>query len=310
MTDTHQRGTLESYDGHTVHTQTWVPADSPQAIIQILHGLGEHSDRYGRFAAAANHRGFVVGIHDHRGHGAHAQELGFFAEENGWDLLINDALLVQNRLMQQYPGLPVILLGHSMGSFIAQDFAIRNGHQLQGLILSASTGLSRIETWGGRLLARFECWRVGPHGKSALLHKLGFSDFNKPFNPARTELDWLTRDDAEVDIYIADPLCGGPYTSSLWRDLMSGFNRIAADENIARIPTDLPVLITGGEKDPIGGARGMDKLATRFAKTGHDRLAVKIYPDGRHEMLNETNRDQVTTDWLNWIATSTHTNCV
>lgn len=301
MTETHQRATLESYDGHIVHSQSWLPTVAPKGIIQILHGLGEHSDRYARFAAAANQRGFVVGSHDHRGHGNHAQELGFFAEQNGWDLLINDALLLQNRLLQQHPGLPIVLLGHSMGSFIAQDFAIRNGHQLQGLILSASTGLSRIETWGGRLLARFECWRLGPHGKSALLNKFGFGDFNKPFNPARTELDWLSRDEAEVDSYIDDPLCGGPYTSSLWRDLMGGFYRVAADENIARIPTDLPVLITGGDKDPVGGARGMDKLATRFAKTGHERLAVKIYPDGRHEMLNETNRDQVTADWLNWI---------
>jgi len=301
MTDNHQRFTLESYDGHIVHAQAWSPAASPKAIVQVLHGLGEYGDRYARFAAVAIDRGFALATHDHRGHGPHAAETGFFAERNGWDLLISDALLVQNTLMQRYPGLPVILLGHSMGSFIAQDFAIRSGHQLHALLLSASSGLSRIETLAGRTLASFECRRVGRHGNSPLLDKLGFGDFNKPFRPSRTELDWLSRDEAEVDAYIADSLCGGPYSASLWYDLMGGFYKVSASDNIALIPTDLPVLITGGEKDPVGGDKGMTRLAKRFAETGHSQLAVRIYPDGRHEMLNERNRDEVTADWLDWM---------
>ena len=175
------------------------------------------------------------------------------------------------------------------------------GGLLDALLLSASTWPSRIESRAGNMLARIECWRLGAHRHSALLDKLGFGDFNKPFEPARTRLDWLSRDPDEVDAYIADPLCGGPYTAGLWRDLSGGLFKIASDVEIGRVPSDLPILITGGEKDPVGGERGMGQLALHYAQTSHSRLTVKIYPDGRHEMLNEINRDQVTADWLNWI---------
>lgn len=301
MTDDHQRVSLESYDGHVVHARTWSPASPPKAIIQVLHGLGEHSDRYARFAAVANDRGFVVGIHDHRGHGEHSESPGFFAAEDGWSALTSDGLIVNEFLKQRFTGLPLTLLGHSMGSYVAQSFAMQHGKRLNALLLSSSTFAPRIETRLGNLLARFECWRLGERGHSAVLDKLGFGNFNKPFVPARTDLDWLSRDPEEVDAYIADPLCGGPYTAGLWRDLSHGLFKIAADVEINRIPSDLPILITGGERDPVGGARGMDKLVTRFTRTGHGRLTVKIYTDGRHEMLNETNRDEVTADWLNWI---------
>ncbi len=188
-----------------------------------------------------------------------------------------------------------------MGSFVAQNFAMHYGGRLDALLLSASTWAPKIETLAGNLLARIECWRLGAHRHSALLDKLGFGNFNKPFAPARTELDWLSRDPDEVDTYIADPLCGGPYTAGLWRDLTRGLLKIASDDNVSRVPADLSILITGGEQDPVGGERGMDKLALHYAQTGHGRLTVKIYKEGRHEMLNEINRDQVTADWLNWI---------
>jgi alpha-beta hydrolase superfamily lysophospholipase len=138
-----------------------------------------------------------------------------------------------------------------------------------------------------------------------MLDRLGFGNFNKPFQPARTELDWLSRDEAEVDKYIEDPLCGGPYTTGLWLDLMAGLMEVGSDAALRRIDAALPILITGGEVDPVGGDKGMTKLLRHYAQTGHQRLRVKIYPDGRHEMLNETNRDEVTRDWLDWIlATS------
>jgi len=303
MTDeNHTRHALQADNGHTIHLQHWSPGTAPVGIIQILHGLGEHGDRYARFAEAATSRGFAVAVHDHRGHGQHAAEPGFFAAKNGWDLLIDDALVVHNYLLQHFEGSPLTLLGHSMGSFVAQGFAMRHGDSLNALLLSASTRASRLETWAGLQVARVACWRLGARGNSALLDKLGFSDFNKKFEPARTALDWLSRDAAEVDAYIADPLCGGPYTAGLWRDLSKALFDIAADADIARIPTELPIMISGGAKDPVGGERGMSTLASRYAQTGHERLTVKIYPDGRHEMLNEINRDEVTADWLDWIA--------
>ena len=293
--------TISAADGHEIQLKVWSPAQAPTGIIQILHGLGEYGARYGRFAIAATKRNFVVGIHDHRGHGEHSESPGFFAAENGWAALSSDALVVNEFLKQRFVGLPLTLLGHSMGSYVAQNFAMQHGERLDALLLSSSTFASRIETLAGHWLARLECWRLGEQGHSAVLDKLGFGDFNKPFAPASTELDWLSRDPDEVDSYIADPLCGGPYTAGLWRDLTHGLFKIASDGEIRRVPLDLPILITGGEKDPVGGERGMGQLALHYARTSHDRLSVKIYPDGRHEMLNEINRDEVTADWLDWI---------
>ncbi len=301
----HARRTLDAGDGHEIHVQFWSPADKARGVIQIIHGLGEHGNRYARFAEAAASRGFVVAVHDHRGHGGHGDTPGFFAAKNGWQLLLADSLIVHEFLAMRFAELPVTLLGHSMGSFVAQGFAMHYGGRLDALLLSASTWAPRIETLAGNLLARLECWRVGAHRNSALLDKLGFGDFNKPFAPARTELDWLSRDPQEVDAYVADPLCGGPYAAGLWRDLTGGLLKIATDDNVSRVPSDLPILITGGEQDPVGGERGMGKLALHYAQTGHGRLTVKIYEEGRHEMLNDINRVEVTADWLDWIEQNT-----
>jgi len=151
------------------------------------------------------------------------------------------------------------------------------------------------------VLARIESWRIGIRGKSALLDKLGFGNFNRSFTPARTEFDWLSRDEAEVDAYIADPYCGGPYTCGLWRDLLGGLATIASDQALRQIRPELPILVTGGADDPVGGERGLSELAMHYTRSGHNRLTVKIYPLGRHEMFNEINREDFTVDVLNWI---------
>jgi alpha-beta hydrolase superfamily lysophospholipase len=298
----HQHETLVAADGHDIHTQLWAPEGQPGCVIQILHGLGEHSDRYARFAAKAVERGFAVCVHDHRGHGKHSDDLGHFAGASGWLQLVTDSEMVNDYVRQKYSGTPVVLLGHSMGSYVAQTFAMRCGSKLSGLILSASTWPSRLQLVPARLLARFEALRLGARGKSGLLDKLGFGNFNKPFESARTELDWLSRDEAEVDKYVSDPLCGGPYSCGLWLGLLSGLFDVASDTAISRVPSDLPILISGGEADPVGGDSGMTRLAMHYAQTSHQRLKVKIYAGGRHEMLNETNRDEVTSDWLDWVS--------
>ena len=306
----HQHEILVAADGHEIHTQLWAPEGQSSCVIQILHGLGEHSDRYARFAAMAVERGIAVCIHDHRGHGKHADELGHFAGDLGWQQLVSDSEAVNDLVRQKFAGTPVILLGHSMGSYVAQTFAMQYGSRLSGLILSASTWPSRLQLAPAKLLAHIEALRLGTRGKSALLDKLGFGNFNKPFKPARTELDWLSRDEAEVDKYVSDPLCGGPYSCGLWLGLIGGLFDLASDTAISRVPLDLPILISGGESDPVGGDKGMTRLAMHYAQTSHQRIKVKIYADGRHEMLNETNRDEVTADWLDWVsvaANSRHT---
>jgi alpha-beta hydrolase superfamily lysophospholipase len=288
-------------DDHTIRILAFRPPASPLAVIQVLHGLGEHAGRYAAFAGAAALDGFAVVAHDHRGHGPTRETPGFFAESEGWDLLISDARAVNHWLGDRYPRVPVALLGHSMGSYLAQNFAMVHGRRLSALILSASTWPKRMQLRAGNLLARIEGARIGAPHTSPLLDRLGFASFNRRFQPARTPYDWLSRDASEVDRYIEDPLTGGPFTAGLWRDLTHGLLRISTDSAIRSVPADLPILITGGSDDPVGGERGIRNLALHYAQTGHTRLEVKIYAGGRHEMLHETNRGEVTSDWLAWL---------
>lgn len=303
----HKHQILAAADGHEIHVQLWQPESEVSCVIQVVHGLGEHADRYDRFAAAAATRGYALCIHDHRGHGGHGNEPGHFADTNGWHKVNSDTEMVNDFVREHFEGLPIVLLGHSMGSFIAQTFAMHFGARLSGLILSGSNWPSRLQLTLPYVLARVESWRLGGRGKSALVDQLGFGNFNKPFLPARTDLDWLSRDEAEVDKYVSDPLCGGPYSCRLWLDLIGGLFNVASDHALTRVPADLPILITGGGSDPVGGDKGMTRLAMHYAQTSHQRIKVKIYDEGRHEMLNEINRDEVTDDWLNWIATTTGT---
>jgi len=303
----HQHNDHTAADGHKIHSQLWQPGGQVAGIVQVLHGLGEYSDRYTRFAAAATQRGFAVCAHDHRGHGPHCDDLGHFADSDGWNKVESDIDVVNKYLHEQFPAKPIVLLGHSMGSYFAQSYAMQHGNSLSAMILSASTWPSRAQLLPARLLARFEAWRVGIRGYSALLNQVGFGGFNKAFEPARTEMDWLSRDENEVDRYVADRLCGGPYTCGLWRDLIDGLLHISADASLIRVPGELPILITGGELDPVGGDKAMTQLAMHYAQTDHQRIEVKIYAQGRHEMLNEINQDEVTSDWLNWIGATTGT---
>jgi alpha-beta hydrolase superfamily lysophospholipase len=292
---------LSAPDQHIVRGTHWQPVGNARGVIQIFHGLGEHHTRYSRFARHATGRGIAVVAHDHRGHGSFAADLGHFSDEGGWRHLIEDGLLVNDMIGDRYVGIPIVLLGHSMGSYVAQSFAMLHDYRLTGLVLSASTWPQKVKIIPGQFLARAEAWRFGIRGKSELLNRLGFGDFNKPFEPARTDLDWLSRDEAEVDAYIEDPLCGGLYSCGLWLDLMHGLRAIASDDKLLQIRHDLPILLTAGSDDPVGGERGMTELAMHYAKTGHTHVSVKIYPNGRHEMFNETNREDFSADVLAWV---------
>jgi len=303
----HEQHRLIASDGHEIHLQAWQQDGAPVCVIQVLHGLGEYGDRYARFAAAAADRGYAVCVHDHRGHGGHGDEPGHFASRDGWQKVNSDTEAANDFIRERFPATPIVLLGHSMGSYFAQAFAMHYGPRLSAMILSASTWSSKVLLSIAAIIARIESWRLGPFGRSALLNELGFGRFNKPFLPARTDLDWLSRDEIEVDKYVADPLCGGPYSCGLWQDLFRGLWYISSDDALMRVSSDLPILITGGELDPVGGEKGMSRLALHYAQTLHQRIKVKIYPDGRHEMLNETNRDEVTTDWLDWIESTRRT---
>jgi alpha-beta hydrolase superfamily lysophospholipase len=304
-TETH-RSIHVADDGRQVLLDHWSQTGGmqPTALVQVLHGLGEHPARYARFAAACNARGYAVFAHNHRGHGENcpANELGHFGDVDGWDLVLSDVQLVRQEIGRRYPDLPLVLLGHSMGSYVAQAFLMHEPGGADALILSGSSLPSRRQLVPGYLIARIIAWHQGRNAKSALLNRMGFGEFNKRFAPGRTDFDWLSCDPAEVDRYVADPLCGADSSNQLWADLTGALLRVRKQGSLRKIPARLPVLITGGVNDPVGGKKGMSLLADAYRRTGHSDVTLKTYADGRHEMFNEINRDEFTTDVLNWIA--------
>ena len=284
-----------------VFARRWLPEGAPRAHVQIAHGLAEHSARYARLAEALTGAGYAVTASDHRGHGPNCApaDLGFFAEKGGWRACLDDLHAVAERSAADFPSIPRIFFGHSMGSFMGQTYIAEHGAELAGAILSGTSGPAPGILGLGALIAGFERWRLGPRGKSPIVQQLLFGELNKPFKPARTDFDWLSRDKAEVDKYVADPLCGFPVTTQLALDLVEGLRGLASPATAARIPKRLPVYVFSGSRDPVGAK--LQGLIDVYKAAGLERLTVKIYPDARHETLNEVNRDEVTRDLLAWL---------
>jgi alpha-beta hydrolase superfamily lysophospholipase len=298
--------TVEAADGVGIFVYCWLPPGLPHAVVQIAHGLAEHAGRYARLAEALTAAGYAVYANDHRGHGRTAKtpaERGFFAVTDGWSKCVDDLWQLNRRIAANHPGMPVILLGHSMGSFLAQNFLADHGDVLAGAVLSGSNGKPPPIAVLGKLLARLERLRLGRLGRSAMLDRLGFADFNNAFEPARTPYDWLSRDPVEVDRYIADPLCGGASTTQLWIDLLGGLSRIAQRSLQARIPEDLPIHLIAGSRDPVtGNTKGLQQLIGAYRAAGLTRVTHRFYAGARHELFNETNRAEVTGDLIAWLG--------
>jgi alpha-beta hydrolase superfamily lysophospholipase len=289
-------------DGAALFVYRWLPDAPPKAVVQIVHGLAEHAARYARVAEALTRAGYTVYADDHRGHGRTATspaELGWFAARDGWRKCVEDLWLINRRIAAEHPGLPIVLLGHSLGSFMVQHFISEHGDALAAAVLSASNGKPPPIAPIGLLLARLERLRLGPRGHCPLMQALFFGAFNKPFKPTRTPFDWLSRDHAEVDKYIADPLCGFESTVQLYIDVLEGLREAAKPSRQARIPKTLPIYIFNGSRDPVSD--NIAQLVDAYGAAGIGEVAHKVYADGRHESLNETNRDAVTGDLIAWL---------
>jgi alpha-beta hydrolase superfamily lysophospholipase len=293
--------TIVAKDGARILVRRWPGVAAPRAVVQIAHGLTEHSARYARLAAALNGASYEVWASDHRGHGTacDAADLGHLADSDGWAKTVGDLWAVNQRIAADLPGVPVVLLGHSMGSYLARTFAAKHSDALAGLVLSASDGAPAAIERPARLLARIERLRVGRRGKSRLLNQLMFADHNKPFQPARTPLDWLSRDPAEVDAYIADPLCGFPFTTQLAIDMLDARAFALSPASLASVRKTLPIYAVSGARDPVGP--NIQRLFSDLKTGGFSRVTTRLYPDARHETFNETNRDEVTRDLVAWL---------
>jgi len=266
--------------------------------------MAEHASRYARFAASAVEEGYAVLAEDHRGHGATAAPdgFGFIAERDGWDRVVADMGTVLDAARRAWPDVPVFLVGHSWGSFLARDLAARRGGELAGLILlGTGAGIGALAGPAAAICAGESRLR-GPRRPSRLLNALAFGPYQRHFAPNRTEADWISRDVHEVDRYVADPWCGFAYPSSFYRDIISGQEVVNTAAHAAAVPAGLPMLLASGGRDPVGAmGRGVQRAATLYRRAGVREVSVILYPGGRHELLNETNRDQVTGDILTWI---------
>lgn len=280
----------------------WRPDAPAKGTLQIIHGMAEHSARYARLAEALTRRGFAVYAHDLPGHGAHADVRGHFADRRGWRVAVSSIRDVQRLAQRDQCGKPLFMLGHSMGSFLLQHYVADSGGSLAGAVFSATTGdLGALRPVGLGLI-RLEAALYGRRHPSALGEALSFKDFNRGFKPARTRFDWLSRDPKEVDKYAADPLCGYRCTTGLWIDLLEAGGRLALPNRLRRIPKALPVLMISGAEDPVSkGERGPRALERHYQQVGLKDVTVKIYPGARHELFNETCRDEVTADLAGWL---------
>ena len=297
--------TLATADGTQLHVNRWLPDGPPKAVVQVAHGMAEHSDRYARFGERLTEAGYAVYASDHRGHGSTSRtsnEAGYFADDHGFDTVVDDMHLVTDHARAENPGLPVFLFGHSMGSFLSRSFVTRFGADLDGLVLSGTAGDPGALGKVGLALATAQAKLRGRRHPSGLMDQLTFGQYGAAFKPNRTKFDWLSRDEAEVDKYVADERCGNVFTSGFFVDLLGGLGTINSDEAVSRVPKDLPIHLVSGSLDPVGAqGKGVQQVADQYRRLGVEEVSVKLWPEARHEVLNETNRDEVMDEVVGWL---------
>ena len=293
---------LQSVLRKPLDARIWLPEGEPKGIIQMVHGMAEHIDRYDGPGTAFAEAGYIAVGHTHLGHGPKADILGYFGAKNGWQNLIDDVHALRRQMERTYPGLPYILLGHSMGSFVVRCYLTQYAEGLSGAILSGTGYFAPGTVRSGLALAKLQCAFGQAKKPSALINRIGFPPPNKPFEPGRTPFDWLSRDEGTVDAYVADPLCGFVFTAAGYRDMFDGLNRLNQLDSLKKIPAGLPVLFFSGDHDPVGAMGvGVKTVADQFRAAGVKDVTVRLYPDGRHEMFNELNRAEVYADVVRWM---------
>ncbi len=279
---------LPSADGVTVAAYRWDPEGEPTAVVRLTHGMGEHVRRYDHLAGQLTARGWVVYGQDHRGHGATVQRAGTepgVIGVDGWTELVRDVGRLGDLARAAHPGLPHVLLGHSMGSFAVQQHLLDHGDDPDAVVLTGTAAIDLLEP------------------ALDLDAPLDLTMFNAPFAPARTDHDWLSRDEAQVDAYVADPLCGFGLDGEGGKQMFVAARRTADPEAAAAVPDALPVLVAVGTHDPVGGDLALvNALVARYTAAGLDDVTLLTYPEARHEVFNETNRDEVEADVVGWVA--------
>lgn len=299
--------TFLSSDGKTrLHGIAWVPEDvTPVAVLQIVHGVAEYIGRYDDFARFLNSHGVIVVGHDHLGHGLSLPEGGtpvYFGDGNTWNTPVDDIYVLHTKLKEKYPHLPLLLMGHSMGSFLSRTYLIRYPGTVKAAVLMG-TGWQSAATLAGGLALAGTLARRGAASPNATVTALAFGAYNKTFKPNRTEYDWLSADEENVDEYIADPLCGHDATVGLFREMLWGIRFNQRPTNLRKMDKTAPVLLISGEDDPVGGmGAGVRQTYQAFRHAGVTDCTLRLYHGLRHELLNEkAHRGAVYQDIWNWM---------
>lgn len=304
--------TFLSSDKHTqLHGMLWDVQEVPvRAVLQICHGVAEHIARYDKFARALNERGIVVAGHDHLGHGKSLPEGDtpvYFGEGNTWDTVVDDIYVLHQRLRQRYPDVPLCIMGHSMGSFLTRTYLIRYPGTVKAAVIMGTGWQSRTAINGGLALANAIAAVSGENATSDVVTELAFGSYNKLFAPNRTKVDWLSADEENVDAYIADPMCGADATVGLFRQMLHGIRFNQRMSHLRRMDREVPVLFVSGDKDPVGGCgKGVMQTYEAFKAAGMRDCTLKLYPELRHEILNErAYAGEITEDIASWLLRKT-----
>lgn len=295
------KSTFQSTAGDMLQKRVWGIEGEPKGIVQFAHGMAEHIDRYHDTAERLNEAGYIAVGHSYLGHGEGAKVKGYFADENGWDALIEDVHAIRQDMQKQYPSVPYFIFGHSMGSMLIRTYCLKHEQGLAGVILSGTGHFDKMTVTAGSLIANLQSAFGYAKKPSKLIDKISFSAFNNQFKNPRTPNDWLSRDEAQVDRYLADEYCGFVFTAGGYRDMFTGLKRLYP-EHLDAMEKDVPILMFSGALDPVGAnGVGVTKVAEEIKAAGVKDFTLKLYPEGRHEMLNEINREEVWTDIIAWL---------
>ena len=299
---------FDSRDGkNKIHAVRWMPDSQSVAVcvVQVVHGMAEYAERYEEFAQFMTDRGIVVTGEDHLGHGKSVGEkgtYGYFCEQDPATVLVRDVHRLKKITQELYPGVPYVILGHSMGSFITRNYMYRYGTGIAAAVVMG-TGMQPMAVLKiSKAIARLQRFFCGPAHVSRLIDKLAFGSYNKRIENARTPFDWLSRDAERVDRYIADPMCGFVFTVNGFSTLFELISRLYRRENLEQIPRNLPVYMVSGTGDPVGGyGKGVQKAYDSLREAGLENIELKLYEGGRHELMNETNRTEVMQGIYEWL---------
>jgi alpha-beta hydrolase superfamily lysophospholipase len=293
-------GAFRSVTGEQLIQSVWKPEGEVRAIVQILHGMAEYIDCYDETAKRLNRAGILVVGHNHLGHGKGTKQLGHFGK-GGFDALVEDAHTLRLLTQKEYRGVPYFLFGHSMGSFVARDYCLVQEKGLAGVILSATGHFPPPLLLSGLVVANLICLFGGEKKPSKLLEAMSFAGYNRDWSPPRTPKDWISCNVAKVDSYVADPLCGFTITAGAYRDMFRGLKKLYP-KNLSAMDPSVPILLYSGALDPLGGrGEGVQKVAAELKAAGVRDVTLKLYENGRHEMHNEPNREEVFQTLIGWI---------